>query len=322
MRRRVPATSRKEPQTVAAASIHARAAFSLICHDARMRADVIAALHSRRVSRGRTAGRESCLRPYCGAAAAAEKWPVADVLAGRGITPVSYAEWLRIETAEADPAGALGRGAGPGRRAGTSASSRTTPRRSGPDHLSWVVTPLIRGVTTHDNECIISVPYASEMADAIGEEVTYSARRLYRDGVSGVLTQRRPGPKAAWRSRVLQREIPRRSAPSRQKLGWPASASSSTPARRPAQPRKPQLACARSCFASFDWPPGLWPSAGTYVLPPGYDQPGRPSGCPAAGRHLDRLARAQRQPAKVRPSRVGIREAGSARLRQVPRSRP
>jgi ferredoxin--NADP+ reductase len=32
------------------------------------------------------------------------------VLAGRGITPVSYAEWLRIETAETDLAKALGRG--------------------------------------------------------------------------------------------------------------------------------------------------------------------------------------------------------------------
>jgi ferredoxin--NADP+ reductase len=32
------------------------------------------------------------------------------VLAGRGIMPVSYAEWLRIETAETDLAKALGRG--------------------------------------------------------------------------------------------------------------------------------------------------------------------------------------------------------------------
>jgi ferredoxin/flavodoxin---NADP+ reductase len=32
------------------------------------------------------------------------------VLAGRGIRPVSYAEWLRIETAEANLAKALGRG--------------------------------------------------------------------------------------------------------------------------------------------------------------------------------------------------------------------
>jgi ferredoxin--NADP+ reductase len=38
------------------------------------------------------------------------EWPLAGVLAGRGITPVSYAEWLRIETAEADLAKALGRG--------------------------------------------------------------------------------------------------------------------------------------------------------------------------------------------------------------------
>jgi ferredoxin/flavodoxin---NADP+ reductase len=40
----------------------------------------------------------------------AEDWPLATVLAGRGVAPVSYAEWLRIETAEADLAKALGRG--------------------------------------------------------------------------------------------------------------------------------------------------------------------------------------------------------------------
>ena len=39
-----------------------------------------------------------------------DEWPLAGVLAGRGIAPVSYAEWLRIETAEADLAQALGRG--------------------------------------------------------------------------------------------------------------------------------------------------------------------------------------------------------------------
>jgi ferredoxin--NADP+ reductase len=39
-----------------------------------------------------------------------DEWPLAGVLAGRGITPVSYAEWLRIETAETDLAKALGRG--------------------------------------------------------------------------------------------------------------------------------------------------------------------------------------------------------------------
>jgi ferredoxin--NADP+ reductase len=44
------------------------------------------------------------------AAAAAEEWPLAGVLAGRGVVPVSYAEWLRIETAEADLAKSLGRG--------------------------------------------------------------------------------------------------------------------------------------------------------------------------------------------------------------------
>jgi ferredoxin--NADP+ reductase len=44
------------------------------------------------------------------AGAAAGDWPLAGVLAGRGIMPVSYAEWLRIETAETDLARALGRG--------------------------------------------------------------------------------------------------------------------------------------------------------------------------------------------------------------------
>ena len=41
---------------------------------------------------------------------AAGDWPLAAVLAGRGIAPVSYAEWLRIEAAETDLAKALGRG--------------------------------------------------------------------------------------------------------------------------------------------------------------------------------------------------------------------
>jgi len=44
------------------------------------------------------------------AAPADGEWPLAGVLAGRGIVPVSYAEWLRIETAEADLAKELGRG--------------------------------------------------------------------------------------------------------------------------------------------------------------------------------------------------------------------
>jgi ferredoxin/flavodoxin---NADP+ reductase len=39
-----------------------------------------------------------------------DEGPLATVLAGRGITPVSYDEWLRIETAEADLAQELGRG--------------------------------------------------------------------------------------------------------------------------------------------------------------------------------------------------------------------
>ena len=40
----------------------------------------------------------------------AREQPLAAVLAGRGITPVSYDEWLRIETAEAQLAQELGRG--------------------------------------------------------------------------------------------------------------------------------------------------------------------------------------------------------------------
>jgi ferredoxin/flavodoxin---NADP+ reductase len=38
------------------------------------------------------------------------EWPIAAVLAGRGVAPVSYEEWLRIETAEAQLAQDLGRG--------------------------------------------------------------------------------------------------------------------------------------------------------------------------------------------------------------------
>ena len=44
------------------------------------------------------------------AAADAGDRPLEAVLAGRGITPVSYDEWLRIETAEAQLAQDLGRG--------------------------------------------------------------------------------------------------------------------------------------------------------------------------------------------------------------------
>ncbi len=49
-------------------------------------------------------------QPAEGTVPVAEDWPLATVLAGRGVAPVSYAEWLRIETAEADLAKALGRG--------------------------------------------------------------------------------------------------------------------------------------------------------------------------------------------------------------------
>jgi ferredoxin--NADP+ reductase len=48
--------------------------------------------------------------PDAAATVDAGEWPLASVLAGRGIMPVSYDEWLRIETAEADLAKALGRG--------------------------------------------------------------------------------------------------------------------------------------------------------------------------------------------------------------------
>jgi ferredoxin--NADP+ reductase len=49
-------------------------------------------------------------QPAAGTTPAEEGWPLAAVLAGRGVAPVSYAEWLRIETAEADLAKSLGRG--------------------------------------------------------------------------------------------------------------------------------------------------------------------------------------------------------------------
>jgi ferredoxin--NADP+ reductase len=48
--------------------------------------------------------------PAAPAASPEGEWPLAGVLAGRGIVPVSYTEWLRIETAEADLAKELGRG--------------------------------------------------------------------------------------------------------------------------------------------------------------------------------------------------------------------
>jgi hypothetical protein len=101
-----------------------------------MRAYVIAALHPRGVSRGRNAGRGPCRDP----AAAAEEWPLAGVL---GVALNGY--------------------------------SRQFGQQKQPDSLSWVLTPLIGAVSTHDNECAISAPYASEMADVLGAEVTYAA---------------------------------------------------------------------------------------------------------------------------------------------------
>ena len=62
-----------------------------------------------RPRRRRPAARPRSWRPARGRAPDGE-WPLAGVLAGRGIVPVSYAEWLRIETAEADLAKELGRG--------------------------------------------------------------------------------------------------------------------------------------------------------------------------------------------------------------------
>ena len=44
-------------------------------------------------------------------ATAAARQPLASVLAARGLVPISYADWLRIEQAEADLAASLGRGA-------------------------------------------------------------------------------------------------------------------------------------------------------------------------------------------------------------------
>src|SRR5579875_3363766 len=56
------------------------------------------------------AGAEGAAAAAGAAAADAADWPLAAVLAGRGVRPVSYQEWLRIEAAEAELARALGRG--------------------------------------------------------------------------------------------------------------------------------------------------------------------------------------------------------------------
>jgi ferredoxin--NADP+ reductase len=63
-----------------------------------------------RYPEGRAEGADVTDAASASATAQDGEWPLAAVLAGRGITPVSYAEWLRIETAEADLAQALGRG--------------------------------------------------------------------------------------------------------------------------------------------------------------------------------------------------------------------
>jgi hypothetical protein len=49
-------------------------------------------------------------RETTGEPGGADESPLASVLAERGVKPVSYAEWLRIETAEAELAKSLGRG--------------------------------------------------------------------------------------------------------------------------------------------------------------------------------------------------------------------
>ena len=45
-----------------------------------------------------------------GSGARPSRRPFTEVLAERGVQPVSYVDWLRVEAAEAELAGALGRG--------------------------------------------------------------------------------------------------------------------------------------------------------------------------------------------------------------------
>jgi ferredoxin--NADP+ reductase len=45
-----------------------------------------------------------------GPGAGASRRPFTEVLAERGVRPVSYIDWLRVEAAEAELAGTLGRG--------------------------------------------------------------------------------------------------------------------------------------------------------------------------------------------------------------------
>jgi ferredoxin--NADP+ reductase len=83
-----------------------------------------------------------------GEAVADGQSPLATVLAGRGVQPVSYAEWLRIETAEAELAKSLGRGERvklPGRDAIWSACR---PSSQVPD---LPVTDYGAGVLDHDH---------------------------------------------------------------------------------------------------------------------------------------------------------------------------
>jgi hypothetical protein len=71
--------------------------------------------------------------------------------------------------------------------------SRQFGQQKRADYLSWVFTPLAGGVNTHDNECAISAPYASDMADVLGAEVTCAAADRAGDGVSRRAGQRRSG---------------------------------------------------------------------------------------------------------------------------------
>jgi ferredoxin--NADP+ reductase len=58
------------------------------------------------LSAGAAAGQEG----DAGSVAGPSRRPFTEVLAERGIQPVSYVDWLRVEAAEAELAGALGRG--------------------------------------------------------------------------------------------------------------------------------------------------------------------------------------------------------------------
>ncbi|HEY0937399.1 MAG TPA: hypothetical protein VGD91_27125, partial [Trebonia sp.] len=58
----------------------------------------------------RLPGSDEIPEPEDPAGGSARRSPLAPVLQARGVTPVSYADWLRISAAEEDLAAALGRG--------------------------------------------------------------------------------------------------------------------------------------------------------------------------------------------------------------------